>query len=139
VALVQGLFFLALAPWAGLRPGFGGFVAAVGMMALTAFALTSAGVLLAWRFESVQGFHGVINLVLMPLWILSGSVFRADRSNAWVGTVERLNPLSYGVSGMRRALAGEGPPLGLSAGLMAGFGLLVFLGGVAGATRSPRR
>jgi ABC-2 type transport system permease protein len=139
VALTQGLLFLALAPLSGLRPGPGGYAAACGVMALLAFALTSVGVLLAWRFESVQGYHAVINLVLVPMWILSGAVFRIGQAAPWVEAVMAVNPMAYGVSALRHALAGTAPhPFGASLGVTAAFAAAAF--GLAGAAaRSPGR
>lgn len=135
VALLQGVAFLSFAPLVGVDVGPGGFAAAVGIMALLAFALTALGVLLAWRFESVQGFHAVMNLFLMPLWLLSGAVFPTDRAAGWVKAVMVVDPLTYGVQALRTVLTGEGPPLGVSLGVTAAFGAAAFVLAVLSARR----
>jgi ABC-2 type transport system permease protein len=140
VALTQGVLFLVLLPLSGLRPGLGSVAAAAGVMVLMAFGLTSVGVLLAWKFESVQGFHAVINLFLVPMWILSGAVFRIGHARGWVEAVMTVNPMAYGVSALRRFLAGESvQPLGLSIAVTAGFALAMFAWASWAASRSREK
>jgi len=67
---------------------------------------------IAWRMDSVQGFHAILNLVLIPMWLLSGAVFPAAGAAPWVQWIMRLNPLTYAVSALRRALYTQGSPLG---------------------------
>jgi ABC-2 type transport system permease protein len=54
--------------------------------------------------ESAQGFHGVINLMLIPMWLLSGAFFPLTGAPAWLEWAMRLNPLTYGIAALRRAL-----------------------------------
>jgi ABC-2 type transport system permease protein len=126
IALIQGALFLLLAPLVGIRPGAAGWAAALGVMALVAFGLTAMGVLLAWRFDSVQGFHSVMNLLLMPMWLLSGAVFPPDKAVPWVRAVMVGNPLTYGVDALRRVLTGSGMGLDVSLGVSAAFAAFMF-------------
>jgi ABC-2 type transport system permease protein len=103
----QGALLLLLAPWIGLDFGVLGFVGAVGIMLLVAFALTALGFVFAWRMESVAGFHGVMNLVLMPMWLLSGAMFPVAGASAGMRWVLYCNPLTYGLGALRYALGGE--------------------------------
>jgi ABC-2 type transport system permease protein len=135
IALIQGALFLLLAPLVGIRPGAGGWAAALGVMALVAFGLTALGVLLAWRFDSVQGFHSVMNLLLMPMWLLSGAVFPPGKAVPWVRAVMVGNPLTYGVDALRRVLTGDGMRLDLSLGVSAAFALFMFFLAAAFARR----
>src|SRR4051794_8010510 len=109
IALVQGLIFLAL----GLTLPIGvtplGAVQLVVLLFVASLAITSLGTCFAWKTDSTQGFHAIMNLVLMPLWLLSGGFFpapalAADTSwSQWIlGAAMRLNPLSYAVGGVRR-------------------------------------
>lgn len=107
VATVQGGLFLLLSPWAGLRWDIGGMLAALLVLAAMSFALTSLGFAFAWRMDSVAGFHGVMNIILMPLWLLSGALFPVSGASAWLGWIVRLNPLSYGLAPLR-AFLGDG-------------------------------
>ncbi len=135
IAVIQGALFLLLAPLVGIRPGAAGWAAALGVMALVAFGLTALGVLLAWRFDSVQGFHSVMNLLLMPMWLLSGAVFPPGKAVPWVRAVMVGNPLTYGVDALRRVLTGEGMRLDLSLGASAAFAAFTFVLAAAFARR----
>ena len=105
LAFGQGLLFLLLGPLAGLKWSAGGLLAAAGFMFVLAFALTALGFCIAWRMSSTQGFHAIMNLFLMPMWFLSGALFppRADTFAPLRWTMQ-LNPLTYGLAGLRRAL-----------------------------------
>lgn len=109
LALLQAGVFLALAPLAGIHPSAGAVAASVGALALVAFALTALGVAIAWPMGSTQGFHAVMMLVLMPMWLLSGAFFPLGGGPTWLGLLMRANPLTYGVALVRRALY-EGAP-----------------------------
>jgi ABC-2 type transport system permease protein len=52
--------------------------------------------------DSTQGFHAVMSVFLMPMWLLSGAFFPA--AGGWLGAVIAANPLTYGVAGLRRLL-----------------------------------
>lgn len=124
LAWLQGLVFLPLAPFAGLRLGVAQIAAAAGVMALVAVAFTALGFAFAWRVDSTQGFHAVMNLVLVPLWLLSGAFFPLAGGPAWLEWTMRANPLTYGVAALRAALEGERvaahlPPFGASVALLA--------------------
>jgi ABC-2 type transport system permease protein len=110
-ALVPGLLFLLAAPLVGFRIGAGQAVAALGVLFLIALSLTSLGFAIAWRMDSVQGFHAVLNLVLMPLWLLSGALFPASGASDWLRWVMRANPLTYEVAALRQTLASSGTML----------------------------
>ena len=79
----------------------------VAVLFLISFTLTSLGFAIAWWMDSVQGFHAIMNLVLIPMWLLSGALFPASGAAPWVQAVMRLNPLTYAVSALRRAIHGE--------------------------------
>ena len=105
LAFGQGLAFLLLGPLAGVRFTPAGLLAAMGMMLVVSFALTALGFCIAWRMSSTQGFHAIMNLFLMPMWFLSGALFPPrDDMFAPLLWVMRLNPLTYGLAGIRRAL-----------------------------------
>ena len=111
IAMIQGLIFLALALTLRIDVSFAGVVLLVAMMFLTSLALTSLGMVIAWRMESTQGFHAIMSLFLMPMWLLSGAFFaiplpgnEAPLTSWTLHWVMRLNPLSYKVAGIRRLL-----------------------------------
>ena len=101
---VQGVFILLLAPLAGVSYGPLQFLIACGVIFLTAMALSGLGFLFAWRTDSVQGFHAVMNLLLFPMWLLSGAFFPASGASVWLRAIMTINPLSYGLGAMRHVL-----------------------------------
>lgn len=110
--LQAGLFLLVgpllslvgLAPRMSLSVTLASALATVGFLTLLSFALTGLGYLIAWPLDSTQGFHAVMSMVLMPMWLLSGAFFPAGESG-WLSWVMRLNPLTYGVAGLRRLMS----------------------------------
>jgi ABC-2 type transport system permease protein len=115
LATVQGFIFLAFAPLIGIHFTVARLAAAALSILLVSFALTALGFIVAWRLDSTQAFHAIINLFLMPLWMLSGSLFPVSGASSWIAMIMRANPLTYGVEGLRASLYPEmGNGLGLS-------------------------
>jgi len=112
LAVGQACLFMCLGPLAGIRPGALALGASVAAMILIAFALTSLGFWIAWRMESTQGFHAVMNLCLMPMLVLSGAFFPASGSSKWLQWVIAVNPMSYAVALLRSALYCDSPAAG---------------------------
>lgn len=104
LATLQGLMFLVLAPFIGVRFGLEQFAVMVVTVFFIAFALTALGFAVAWSMESAQAFHAVVNLFLLPLWLLSGALFPLSGAHGWMRVVMRANPLTYGVDALRAAL-----------------------------------
>jgi ABC-2 type transport system permease protein len=106
LAVGQGLLFLLLGPAVDAGYSAGGLVSAVLVLALLAFGLTGLGFVIAWRLDSTQGFHAVMNLFLMPMWFLSGALFPAAGAAPWLQSVMKANPLSYGFIELARSMYG---------------------------------
>jgi ABC-2 type transport system permease protein len=104
LAVIQGVAVLALAPLAAVHLTPAVVLAVVGVLALVGFGLTNLGLVIAWRMESTQGFHAIMNVLLMPIWLLSGAFFPSAGVPEWLGWVMRLNPLTYGMAALRRCL-----------------------------------
>jgi ABC-2 type transport system permease protein len=104
LAFVQGLVFLALAPLLGLHLSAASLAWLAVVMFLVSFALTGLGFVIAWQMSSTQGFHAIMNLFLIPLWLLSGAVFPSEGAPVWLGWVMKVNPLTYGVTALREGL-----------------------------------
>jgi ABC-2 type transport system permease protein len=112
LAWLQGLAFLALAPLLGIRLTLGSALAAAGVLALLAVVLTALGFAFAWSLDSIQGFHAIMNLVLIPMWLLSGAFFPLSGAPFWLSVLMRLNPLTYGLASLRWVLYGPAASLG---------------------------
>src|SRR3569623_2907400 len=91
------------------------FVFAV--LALTAIGFTALGFGVAWWIDSTQGYHGIMSVALLPLWMLSGAMLPASGSHRWGALVMRVNPMTYAVSAVRRGL---GAVAAGGAGMLAG-------------------
>ena len=104
LATIQGLIFMVFAPLVGVHIDFGGFLLIVIAVFLVSFALTALGFAIAWPMDSTQAFHAIINLFLIPLWLLSGALFPLAGASGWLRLIMRLNPLTYGVEALRDLL-----------------------------------
>ena len=104
LAWMQALLFLMLFPTLGLHISLGGFVAILCLLAFISLGMTGLGFLIAWKMDSVQGFHAIMNLLLMPMWFLSGSLFPSETAPFWLRLVMLCNPLTYGVTELRHIL-----------------------------------
>jgi len=110
IAMLQGIMFLLLGWIAGklgwfevMSPTVAGLIAALLLMFVVSVALTGLGFLIAWRMDSTQGFHAIMSVFLLPMWLLSGAFFPMD-VGGWLGWIIRINPLTYGVAGLRHYL-----------------------------------
>lgn len=134
LAVVQGTLLLALGPLAGIHFTALAFMEAVVLQLVVAFALTALSFCIAWRMDSTQGFHAIMTVFLLPLWLLSGSFFPAKGVPGWLAILMKINPLTYGVAAMRRVLypgdalqAADLPSLGVSLGITLVFAAITFM------------
>lgn len=139
LAFGQGLLFLLIGPLVGIHLTLPAFLATCGIMTLIAFGLTALGFCIAWCMSSTQGFHAIMNLLLLPLWFLSGALFPTTGAYRAINWIMMANPLTYGLAALRRAiyLGVDAPALPcwlLSLGITCGFALLM----LALATRIAR-
>jgi ABC-2 type transport system permease protein len=104
LSAIQGMIFLFLAPFAGIHLGIVQIFMVGAVVLLVSFALTALGFAIAWPMDSAQAFHGIINLFLIPLWLLSGALFPLAGASGWIRVLMRLNPLTYGVDALRGLL-----------------------------------
>src|ERR1022692_2698475 len=104
LSAIQGLIFLAFAPFVGVHMGLIDFLLVVFVVFLVSFALTSLGFAIAWPMDSTSAFHGIINLFLIPLWLLSGALFPLSGASGWIRFLMYINPLTYGVEALRDLL-----------------------------------
>jgi ABC-2 type transport system permease protein len=140
LAVVQGLVFLVLAPLLGLHWDAASLAWLMIIMFLISFALTGLGFVIAWQMSSTQGFHAIMNLFLIPLWLLSGAVFPAEGAPTWLGWVMKVNPLSYGVTALREGLYWTQPHPGAMVNLAvtAIFAVGMFVLSLSAAQRTTR-
>ena len=101
LATLQGVIFLIFAPAVGVRFTLASFGLTVLSIFLLSFSLTALGFIIAWPMDSTQAFHAIINLFLIPLWLLSGALFPLSGASLWLRLIMRINPLTYGTDALR--------------------------------------
>lgn len=106
VALMQGLIVLIIAIFLGFRPDILTLPLGFVFMLLISLFFTAFGTAVASLLKDMQGFQMIMNFVIMPIFFLSGALFPADGLPGFLKTILRLNPLSYGIDGMRWAFIG---------------------------------
>ena len=104
LSAIQGLLFLVFAPFAGVHLDPLQVLLVAVVVFLVSFALTALGFAIAWPMDSSQAFHGIVNLFLIPLWLLSGALFPLSGASGWIRALMWLNPLTYGVDALRSLL-----------------------------------
>jgi len=104
LSAIQGMIFLIFAPFAGVHLDLLQVLLIAMVVFLVSFSLTALGFAIAWPMDSSQAFHGIVNLFLIPLWLLSGALFPLAGASGWIRVIMRLNPLTYGVEALRGLL-----------------------------------
>ncbi len=108
IASLQGLIVFVLTLVIGFRPvSILGVLQAVVIIFLMALLFTSVGTAIASTLSDFQGFQLIMNFLVMPLFFLSGSLFPLTSAPGFLKVVSTIDPLSYGVDGVRGALTGS--------------------------------
>jgi ABC-2 type transport system permease protein len=135
LAWIQGMVILAFAPLAGIDLSLGELAPLAGIVFLISFTLTALGFLIAWKFDSTQGYHAVMNLLLLPMWLLSGAVFSISGASAWIRAIMLVNPLTYSTALLRQILtpgvSDGSPEAATSLAVTVAFGLVLLAGSAA--------
>lgn len=113
IALIQAFVFLLIGPACGalglIPPITSGLtwinlLPVIGFLLLLGVGITALGYLIAWPMDSTHGFHAIMSVFLLPMWLLSGSFFPA-KGAIWLAWIIRVNPMTYGVAGLRHLMA----------------------------------
>jgi ABC-2 type transport system permease protein len=104
VATFQGLIFLALAGVAHVPYDPLLLLTLIGELLLLSFTLTAFGVMMAARIKQIQAFMALTQLIVLPLFFLSGALYPLNGLPAWLTVLTRLDPLTYIVDPMRSAV-----------------------------------
>ncbi|MHC1630734.1 MAG: ABC transporter permease [Methanotrichaceae archaeon] len=120
-AVMQGLILLVPGIFMGLKTtGFGGFLLSLVFMVLIATIFNGLGLAFASKMKDMSGFSLIMNFMVFPIFLLSGALFPVENLPSWLRTLSYLDPLTYGVDGLRGSLVGVG-----SFSLVLDFGVLV--------------
>jgi ABC-2 type transport system permease protein len=105
VAVIQGLLVTAVCVVAGFRPANPMMIPlALGFMVMIAVLFAALGVAIGSSLQDMQGFQLIMNFLVMPIYFLSGALFPLVGLPRLLAIVTALDPLSYGIDGMRSVL-----------------------------------
>jgi ABC-2 type transport system permease protein len=129
MALLEVVLLLLIAPLFGARFSVAGAIAALPLLILTGMTVNGFGIAIAARMRTFEGFGGIVNFLIQPLFFLSGALYPVDRLPAALRVAVLLNPLSYVVDALRGLMLGARHfPLALDLGvLLATFAVVVAL------------
>jgi ABC-2 type transport system permease protein len=106
-ALIQAVFILGISYTMGFKVfHISSIFLAIVFMVLIAITFLGLGLIFASKMRDIQGFSIVMNFVIFPLFFLSGALFPLENFPPWLGYISRIDPLTYGVDGLRAALIG---------------------------------
>lgn len=106
-ALIQGSIVVILGLALGIKISLGAFLAAVPIMLLITFGLTSLGLTIASFMGSLESYGAVQSFVNLPMFFLSGALFQLSLLPTWMQTLSKANPLTYGVDALRTVFLGD--------------------------------
>lgn len=130
-ALIQGILILVISLMLGVQiSGMSGFLLAILFMILIAVTFIGLGLVFASKMKDIQGFSLIMNFIIFPLFFLSGALFPLKSLPPWLSILSYIDPLTYGVDGLRASLVGVSElPLFLNIVILLGFCIfMVFLG-----------
>jgi ABC-2 type transport system permease protein len=104
VAGFQGALVIALAGLVGVPYAPGLIIEVLILQLMLAFALTAFGVMLAVRVKQMQSFMAITQMLLMPMFFISGALFPAAGLPTWLTILNRIDPITYAVDPIRRAV-----------------------------------
>jgi ABC-2 type transport system permease protein len=102
VASFQGVILLCIAGTVHVPYDPGLILGVFALQLLLAFSITAFGVMVAARIKQMQSFMGVMQMIVMPLFFLSGALYPVSNLPGWLTVLNRLDPLTYAVDPMRR-------------------------------------
>ena len=107
VAMIQGSLILVVCVIAGFRPwSMAHLPVGIAVMALVAIVFSALGTAIGSTLQNMQGFQLVMNFLVMPIFFLSGALFPLDGLPAALSVITKLDPLTYGIDGLRGTLIG---------------------------------
>jgi ABC-2 type transport system permease protein len=102
VASSQGVIMILLAPLVGVHYSLPLIVGILALQLLLAFSITAFGVMIAARIKQMQSFFGVMQMIVMPMFFISGALFPVAGLPRWLEVLNRVDPMTYAVDPMRR-------------------------------------
>ncbi|MBF0348119.1 MAG: ABC transporter permease [Magnetococcales bacterium] len=101
IGLAQVLLMLVAIPFLGISPDVTGWLLLTLGLILSALGFTTLGFIIAWNMESTAGFHAIMSVFLLPLWMLSGALFPMGHLPGWLHGLMSINPVSHALQLIR--------------------------------------
>ena len=106
-AVIQALVIVGIAVAMGVKlSSVPGLFLAIVVMILTCATFTGFGLIIATRLGNLEGFMAIMNLIVFPIFLLSGALFPIQSMPSWLRYIMYIDPLTYGVDGLRGTLIG---------------------------------
>ncbi|NIM59037.1 MAG: ABC transporter permease [Candidatus Aminicenantes bacterium] len=106
-ALIQAILILGISFIMGFKIfNVSSILLAIVFMILIAITFLGLGLIFASKMRDMQGFSIVMNFVIFPLFFLSGALYPLENFPSWLRLISKIDPLTYGVDGLRAALIG---------------------------------
>jgi ABC-2 type transport system permease protein len=107
IAMIQGLIVLCLTYLLGFRIlSLSSLGLGLIFMSLIAIFFTALGLTIASKMKDMHGFQLIMNFLIMPIFFLSGALFPLENLPSAIYFISRIDPLTYGVDGLRGAITG---------------------------------
>ncbi|UCH88233.1 MAG: ABC transporter permease [Thermoplasmata archaeon] len=134
-AMIQGIIMFCLALFFGVSFGSelgnaGGIVVTILFMFLIGLSFVSIGIAIASKVESMEGFQMIMSFLIMPMFFLSGALYPIDVLPGWLKALTYIDPLTYGVDGLRYAIQGSQTaqfPLWVDFGVLSAFSIFALV------------
>ena len=130
IACLQAAAFLLCAPLAGLELAWGQVGVLLGLFVLVGLGFTGMGFAVAWFMDTVAGYHAIMSVVMIPMWLLSGALFPVEGAAPWLAALMAANPVAYALDLVRAAFytppgaLGADPVFTTALAVCLGWGLL---------------
>ena len=106
-AIIQALIIVGIAVAMGVKlSSVPGFFLAILIMIFTCATFTGFGLIIATKLGNLEGFMAIMNLIVFPIFLLSGALFPIQSMPSWLRYIMYIDPLTYGVDGLRGTLIG---------------------------------
>jgi ABC-2 type transport system permease protein len=104
VATLQGIIMILIAPLVGVPYDLTMILGILGLLLLLSASISAFGVMIAARITQMQSFMGIMQMIIMPMFFISGALYPVNGLPAWLTILNRFDPLTYAVDPMRKLI-----------------------------------
>ena len=108
LSTIQALIIMLISPLIGIYPSAGEIIVSLFMIMLLSFSISTLGIVIASFYESLESFSMIMNFIVMPMFFLSGAMYPVQKLPLILRYASSLNPLTYGIDGLKHVLLSKG-------------------------------